>query len=512
MLLDTHGKKIMPALLGLSLSLALQSCSDCFFPEFKAVDSYLQGGKAVVLFSAPVNPLSAMKNFLFSEDERQIDGELSFIGNALLFTPKDEIMSNHCYKITVYSGAQDKDGNTLQRDYKKTFFTKVDLSSPQVVQVTAEKDADENTRALKIRFNKQINKESFLESFSMEPAADFIVTWSDNQMTATMQFKESLLERRLHSIKIAKNLRDILNNTMPNDFFWSWINKPEAKNPCYKIYAKESGQKETKEIFDLYENADLMSGMEIVFDKKVLSKSVEEGIELWPPLSFCVEALCEENQNTCQSAKIIFKEKPKWNSEFYLSIRKQIKDKSGFSVPERKILIKNNSPRDMPPKLECAAFIVDGKTYCLSPKNNFQTIEFPVDKYSCVDYSELPIFFVFSISAFSQEIDKISAYEGISVTAFSAGSISSNSLEIFGEENFARFQNVFEDSNVKQCLTQISSEQKKVCVIKNSALFKNSEISAKPAAGLIEFVANEKICDDMKNFMEESVRLTCNKI
>ncbi|MBO7123512.1 MAG: Ig-like domain-containing protein [Treponema sp.] len=510
MLLHKHGKKLAAALLGMSL--ICQSCSDNFFPEFKVEEACLQGGKALVVFSAPVNPTSAMNNFLFSEDERQVEGELSFFGNALLFSPKDEIAENHCYTITVYSGTQDNDGNTLQRDYKKTFFTKNDLSPPQTIQIKAEEDTDGNTLALKIRFNKQMNKESFLENFSIEPAADYFVVWSDDQMTATVKFKESLMERRLHSIKIAKNLRDSHNNTMLNDFLWSWTNKPESKNPSYKIYAKESGQSEIKEIFDLYENADFTSAMEILFDKKVLAESVEQGIEIWPPLSFNVEADLEENQNTCQRAKIIFKEKPKWNSEFYLSIKNDIKDKSGFSVPKRKILMKNNSPKDEPPKLECVALVVDGKTHCLCGKNNFKTIEFPVDKYPCVDYSELPIFFVFSTSAFAKGIDKVSAYEGISVTAFSAGSISANSLESFGEEEFARFQNVFEDASVKEILNQIASGHKKAGVIKYDGLFKNSEISAKPAAGLIEFVANEKICDDMKNFTEESVRLTCNKI
>ena len=166
----------------------------------------------------------------------------------------------------------------------------------------------------------------------------------------------------------------------------------------------------------------------------------------------------------------------------------------------------------MPPKLECVALVVDGKTYCLDAKSNFQTIEFPVDKYPCADFTELPIFFVFSINAFANGIEKISAYEGISVSVLSAGSINSKSLEAFAEEDFARFPNVFEDANVKACIDKIKSGQKKVCAVNYSALFKNSEISSRPAAGLIEFSANEKLCDDRKNFMEESVRLTCNKI
>ena len=87
-----------------------------------------------------------------------------------------------------------------------------------------------------------------------------------------------------------------------------------------------------------------------------------------------------------------------------------------------------------------------------------------------------------------------------------------NALDSMSQEDFVKAPGFFEASGTKQLLQKIKQGKNNLCAIKYSALFKNAELNEKPAQGLIEFFADEKICDDKKNFMEESVRLTCNKI
>ncbi|MBR5964935.1 MAG: Ig-like domain-containing protein [Treponema sp.] len=492
--------------------LGLQSCADYFFPEFKVEDSALEEQKALVTFSANVNPTSAMKNFLFAEDDKEIEGRLDFCGNKLFFYPKETISPNHCYKITVYSGAQDENGNTLQTDYKKIFYTKDDLTSPCVAEIKTIEDSDQNTEGLSITFNKAINQESFCSCFSLEPSADYFANWSDDKKSVLVKFKKPLLERTLYSTKIEKSLLDTTNNAMENDFYWSWTNKQDANGPSCKVYAKEFGQEQSKEIVGLYENADFSKEIEIVFDKKVLADSVLQGIKIEPQTSFTVQAFREESGAFCKKAKIIFNERIKWNSERTLVIKSDIKDSSGLSVEPKKILIKNNSELARPPKLECAALVVDGKNYYLTKENNFESVVFPIENYPTGNFKELPIYFIFSISPLTTKIDKISAYEGISVLTYGAGTINLNALESMSQEDFVKDPGFFEASDTKQLLQKIKQSQNKLCAIKYSALFKNTELNEKPAQGLIEFFADEKICDDKKNFMEESVRLTCNKI
>ena len=492
--------------------LGLQSCADYFFPEFKVEASYLEDGKALVVFSAEVNPTSAMKNFLFAEDEKEIEGRLDFLGEKIVFYPKEKIKPNHTYKIMVYSGAQDANGNTLQRDYKKVFYTKEDLAPPRVIEIKTIEGSDKNTGALSISFDKEIDQESFYENFSLEPSADFFANWSADKKTVEVKFKAPLLERTLYSVKINKSLRDIFNNCMLNDFYWSWTNNPEAKAPAYKVYGIEFDQDTSKEIFDIYENADYSKEIEIIFDKKVLCDSLVQGIQIEPQTSFTLEPVYEENEKLCQKAKIIFNERPKWNSERTLFIKDDIKDASGTSVARREILIKNDSKLARPPILECVAITVDGKNYYFTSKNNYQSILFPIEKYPAGSFESLPTYFIFSISTEAKRIEKISACEGIGVSSSYAGTINLNALVSMSQEDFSDDPGFFEAADTKEMLEAIKTEGCNLCAIKYSALFKNAEINESPAAGLIEFTADEKICDDKKNFMEESVRLTCNKI
>lgn len=500
-------------LLALFLELLLnQSCADQFFPEFTVEDSRLDGQKALVSFSAQVDPSSAKKNFLFAEDENEIEGRLEIQGNKAFFYPKEKIRENRRYKITVYSGAQDINGNTLQTNYIKVFYTKDDLTPPSVLGIKTIEGLEKRAEAIEISFNKMIDQESFAANFSIEPDCDYFINWSDDKKTVQVKFRAPLLERTLHSVKIEKALKDSLRNEMENDFYWSWTNMQDAEKPSYKIYAKEFSKNESHEILELYENADYSKEIEIVFDKNVLTESLFQGIQIEPQVSFDVKPVYESEGKTCKSAKIVFNERPKWNSEKTLTIKDKITDLSGFCVPQRKILIKNNSPLARPPKLECAALTVDKKNFLLTAGDNFKTIDFPIEKYPCSAFKELPIYFIFSISSGSNKIDKISACEGLSVSSYYAGSIELKSFAILQEKDFTNEAEFFESAEIKNFLDSIRKPQTKLCAVKYSALYKNAEINEKPSAGLIEFAANESVKDDKNNFMEESARLTCNKI
>ena len=73
------------------VSFTMQACADQLFPEFTVDNSYLENGKAIVVFSADVNPASAKKSFLFAEDEKEIEGSFCFDGNKIVFAPKETI-------------------------------------------------------------------------------------------------------------------------------------------------------------------------------------------------------------------------------------------------------------------------------------------------------------------------------------------------------------------------------------------------------------------------------------
>lgn len=510
--LKTNINALFAAALAFLVSMAFMSCADQLFPEFSVENSYLDSEKAVVVFSAEVNPVSMKKSFLFAEDEKEIEGTIDFHGSKILFFPKETISENHCYKIVVYSGAQDINGNTLQKDYKKCFYTKSDLAAPKIIRIQNIVNGNNETQALEIQFDKKIKQESFANCFSLEPAADAFYNWAPDSKKIAIEFKRPLLEKQLYSVKIEKSLKDEFNNEMENDYYWFWTNNESAKKPNYKIYAKEFGQDARKEIFEEYVNADFSSKIEIEFDKAVLAESVVQGIKIEPQTSFTVEPIYESDQSLCKKAFIIFNERPKWNAEKKMTITDDIKDLSLFSVPRREITIKNNSTLARPPKFECLIISVDEKNIFLTCDNNFQTIEFPIDKYPCGDFTDIPMFFVFSISMGSSKMNELSAYEGINVASYYAGTIDCKAIESLTEEELFKSSIFLEDSEAKQKLDSIKSSDSKLCSLKFSAQFKNAEINENPSPGIIEFLSNTALRDDKNNYLEEETRLSCNKI
>ncbi len=507
-----HKNKILLIVFCSAAAICFSACGDYFFPEFKVEDSYLIDGKAVAFFSAQIAPESAMKNFLLVQDESQMEGEFFFDGRKMTFCPKQKTSPNHRYKILVYAGAMDINGNTLQKDYQKIIYTKSDLEAPKVLNVKAINGPEGETTALEITFSKGVNEESFSRNFSMEPKKDFFTIWSDDFCKARIEFREPLKERTLHSIKIQKDFIDRLNNKMENDFYWSWTNEENAKNPNCFIFAVPFGEDNSQEIFADFDNADFTKEIELFFDKKVLVDSVASSVFIEPELSFSIIPKLEENGEYCKSAKIKLNEKIKWNSQLRLTIRGQIKDKSGFCVPERNILMKNNCEKARPPKLEFAALTVCGKNHFASLQENYPVIEFPIEEYPSTECKEVPIYFVFSISQDSERMDETSAKEGINASAGIAGSLDLRKVESLSESEFCKRQDFFEDEKTKSKILQLKLSGKKLCAIRFAAYFKSAEIDRKPVSGLIELSASEKLCDNNKNFMEEKTQLTCNKI
>ena len=122
------------------------------------------------------------------------------------------------------------------------------------------------------------------------------------------------------------------------------------------------------------------------------------------------------------------------------------------------------------------------------------------------------MFFVFSISMGSSKMNELSAYEGINVASYYAGTIDCKAIESLTEEELCKSSIFLEDSEAKQKLDSIKSSDSKLCSLKFSAQFKNAEINENPSPGIIEFLSNTALRDDKNNYLEEETRLSCNKI
>ena len=493
-----RGKRIMTIAFACALFQSIfVSCADDLFPNFVVQNSYLSDGKAVVEFSAPIDQSSAKENFIFAQDDAQMDGTLSFCGNSLIFEPFQKICENHCYKARVCCGARDIVGNVLQYDYSNSFYTKSDLTNPLAL------GARQGNGFIEIDFNKPVDEKSFLESCSIQPQKEFFLEWTNQNKTARLVFKGELKEKTLYSLKIASGLKDAVNNKMQNDFLWSWTHCPSALDLAYNLYGYRADSGERVLIGQTFEGADLSKGIEIEFNKPFDADSAMGAISVAPRLSILVEPRLDQTGGTCKSAAIKFESLPKWSEEIILFV--DIKEN------QRSVLIKNNAERLRPPKLEFLALKVGQEVFVLEQKNAFANISFNTTDFPENEEKALPLLFVYSISQNSNCVDRLSAMEATSVQTNSCASVVLRTMDALLEAELLSQQEFAQSADFAQKVQELKAQNLKLCAAKFGAAFKNRLQNGDPARGILEFKASAKLCDDQKNFMEEGAAFACNK-
>ncbi len=490
------------------------SCGEKIFPRLEVQDSRIDGEKVEVRFSAPAKPSSIKENFFFTQDNVNIAGEFLFNGCDIIFYPVKKIEENHCYEITIQTGVEDFDGNSLEEEYKKKFYTKEDVSPPEVSKIENVTDAEGNTTSLKIAFTKEMDAFSFDENFSISPSHNFIAKWNETKDAVEIFFDGALFEKTFYAIKIASGMKDSKNNFFEKDFAWHFENRGDYKAPEFSVFAFDCNSKTYERISDIAESIDFSKSIEIRFNKKIDSSKFAQNIFVEPQISYEVVADLEGNGNLSDCARLNFTESPKWNAIYKLFIFPNITDSFGTSVQEKQFVLKNNLEKLRPPKFEYLVLNVGGKYETISAKNDFCDLNFDPQIYQPNVECDLPLAFVFSISDESQTIDEISAMKSISVSAQnSCATIIIQDMKICSYNHILENEN--DDENfcvaLKNAALDLEADGKNLVCIKAQSKFTNNENSTSITQGIINFKVAKTLCDDNKNYMEEAVQISCNK-
>lgn len=508
-----HKDKITRRILFVAFILAwLSSCGEKIFPRLEVQDSSIDSEKAEVLFSAPVKPSSLKENFIFTQDDANIAGEFFFEGRKIIFYPNEAITENHCYEITVQSGVEDFDGNSLEEDYKKKFYTKEDLTPPKISKIENITDDDGNTTSLKISFTKEMDEFSFDENFSLEPPQRFITKWNDTKDAVELFFEDALFEKTFYSIKISSGTKDSKNNFLENDFFWHFENHKDYIAPKFSVFAFHCISNTYEPISYIAENIDFSKSIEIRFNKKIDSNMFAQSISVEPQISYEIAASLDESGNLSDCARLIFSERPKWNTLYRLFISSKIMDGAGTPVAAKEFVLKNNLEKLRPPKFEYLVLNVGGEYKAISAENDFCDLSFDPQIYQPNVERDFPITFVFSISGESQTIDEISAMKSIDISPQnSCATITMQYMNICSYNHIFEYRDEIFCATMKNAASKLEVDEKNLVCVNVGGKFTNLEMSNSIAQGLINFKIAKTLCDDNKNYMEEAVQISCNK-
>ncbi|MFZ5950679.1 MAG: Ig-like domain-containing protein [Candidatus Rifleibacteriota bacterium] len=149
---------------------------------------------------------------LVSDTGSVINGNFSWSGSNLNFTPAGFLKPGGKYKIVVGAEAEDANGNKLGQQFSSLFSVALNAET----YVTAFNPIDGNQavpfdQIIKVFFSGPVKKETF--SFSIEPSVSgrFQTMWGNSDREASISFESGLTGGTSYLLKISDSVQDIFD-------------------------------------------------------------------------------------------------------------------------------------------------------------------------------------------------------------------------------------------------------------------------------------------------------------
>ncbi|MBN1646595.1 MAG: Ig-like domain-containing protein [Spirochaetales bacterium] len=172
-------------------------------------------------FSDDPDKISVEEAFSLKEDGAFISGRFSWQNRTMTFEPCELMQTGHDYLLELTTDAEDRWGNSLDRNFCLEFTSKTENSRPEVVSFTPEDGAvlDTNDLPLEIEFSEAVDHGSLCKAFSISPALRGYFTWTD-ECNAQYNLLGPVLWNVEYTMHISTELCDMSGNRM-NEMFSS---------------------------------------------------------------------------------------------------------------------------------------------------------------------------------------------------------------------------------------------------------------------------------------------------
>ena len=495
------------------ISLILTGCADSVIPYLKVEDIKIEEELITLQFSEIPNQELFIDAFAFSKDTESISGKCSFNGRIAFFKPIEKIESGHNYIVEVSNTLEDIYGHSLEYEYVHKHSTKTDNNPPSIISISPENESVTKNGDIApcIVFSETVDRQSLIDALSVSPSVEYFLMWGTEDKSVSIHFESNLAKNTVYTIKISTSLSDLQYNKLLNDFnshFTYFSPDDDEKDFCYTLYSQEGEKKELSqtEINKLSSKTSFLMD----FTNSVSVDSLSSYISMYPSLNFTFYP----DWVNSNSLKFELKEKPIWNYQYRLTVKKGISDEFNQQIEEDKyydIIFSNEEER--PVEFLKAFFLaspdkitLDDKWFTITCDTVYSDLNIPVENPSSPSPSEdnekkLQLYSIFRISekASTLNIPSIVKNSKISATNACLGIIIDNCRLYTNSEissspiyNLAKFTEKDEGWNLVAVCFDLT------VTIENST-------------GLIKFTYNKDIEDDLGNTMTETVVLPYNK-
>ncbi|GEM_PF-2683314 len=169
-----------------------------------------------------------------------VPGVLSWVDDAITFTPSQGLAQNTVYTVTITNMAADMAGNTMLNTYVWSFTTgngTIDDQRPTILSVDPPNGATDVPLmpSIAVTFSEAMDRQETEWAFSIWPNVAGTKSWIGNTMFFTPT--TNLSPNTVYSVTVGTGARDLAGNTMLNAYSWSFTTGTSSDNTAPVVTA-----------------------------------------------------------------------------------------------------------------------------------------------------------------------------------------------------------------------------------------------------------------------------------
>ncbi|MDR1893336.1 MAG: Ig-like domain-containing protein [Spirochaetales bacterium] len=491
----------------------LFSCGMWLLPPLE-VESVSIGEAVEILFSAAVEPGAVRRAFSLTEDNNSMEGQFVITSRSLTFTPFNGIKANHKYEIRLSTLAEDLQGNSLVREFRHVFYTKDDLTPPEILSVFPdnEESCPVPPSFLSFTFSKSVDPLTFERAFSLSPSLDLIPLWTENNTQVRLIPAKPFAVNTWYTLRISPLLSDAAGNFLQEAFTSVFLCAQDLLPPEFTLRwepgSPRGGAGGNLPPGESNESLPTDCRLLLTFDEGVKIEQVSGFLEMIPALNFSSSPDLVLNREL----ELTFPTPPAWGQSRTLKVKKGISDLAGNLISsERAYTLNFNHPAYRPPVF-AGGFLKTGLTqdptfFLINQAADFSRLLLSQNDFPPGEERETKLYLVFWISPAAQSLSLVEALGAVHFSCQNnCAEISLRTTAVLTPGEYQALEEEITALNGSGDLIPPDSGGGKLC-----ALGISLEVTNQDEFGLIVFTLDKSIADNLGNAMADPVILTFNK-
>jgi hypothetical protein len=435
-----------------------------------------------------------------TEDGKTISGSFTFNDKTVIFEPLNGLRANQEYHIIITTTAEDKNGNSLLKDFEYRFFTKADTKPPRILEISPVNESNLTVPPGKISivFSKPVDTVSFEKALALTPTITYVLKWNSEHSAVDIIPIKPLAEGVRYTMTISTALTDVSRNTLLVPFTSTFLYGLDLNPPAISVRWHPPNGASGSLIPDTV-NIGLPSDSYFIieFDKQVFIDSIAGFIEITPSASITVTP----DLITKNNVRLALNQKPEWDKNYTLKLKKGITDTFGNKT-ETDVLypLVFNAEKHRPVTFLGGILNNNSEHIFINPSTDYSPVTLDVTYFNPSGHVEksTELYYAFRISAEADSLSLVSAMQAISIsTRNSCAYVSIRTMKLLTSADI-------EFTAIRDLLDNY--EDGVLCILKIGIDIENTD-----NRGFIIFSIRKDIADTLGNTMSDSLNFTLNK-